>query len=246
MQIWRLILISALFPSKAALAHRENFLADYACRDSASQTLKSWQTDGEIEFSLADTPELTSGTLPTREIGAWVKVKASSSDGKIVLKRLTAESIEEVTYRPPACTPEKKVHPRKIREAGLAQAFTDAELRAFISSKKDGIIYTWSPRMPYSIDGIRAVREAAKGLGVSLLILRDPDTSLAEANSMLRKLRVMNCSDCMRPIGSLDLMMRKTTQHFPTAITFTGGQIRDGIFPGMDSSAGYISFYNRK
>lgn len=125
-----------------------------------------------------------------------------------------------------------------------AKLFNDKKLRTLIK-KGAGLIYLWSPNMPYSTASIRSKKEnwgldtlidIAKEKGLEITYLLDPQANVPaalRAAKIVRK-KVPRLKDIRVTRGtSIELYMRMTGLHFPTLLYFKDGKIARTHLPGI-------------
>jgi hypothetical protein len=114
--------------------------------------------------------------------------------------------------------------------ADSRQAFRDRDLALLLENESRGVIYLWSPHMPYSAQGAREVQRVAAGLGLQSVVLLDPyaDPALTD-NAMLSQHLPYGAK---RRVYARALLQMGATQHFPTAIVFESGRLDAQMLPG--------------
>jgi hypothetical protein len=236
------LLLVFVTPGLAAF-QTQGFLSGSPCPSQESKFLSQWGTDLEakpIEPSPGKGIPL-SVLAPTREIGTWVILKRDPQGTWLSMREVTALQSTEYRFRSGGCSPEPKIKRLRQPDEKLKGAFTDAELKRLVETRKPGLIYSWSPNMPYSVLGISEIQRVARDLKLQLSIVRDPDADSEMSVRDLKRSR-SRCDDCTRPIEALDLLYRNMDQHFPTLLVYSGGKIDPLVFPGYGSYVGYRRF----
>lgn len=124
----------------------------------------------------------------------------------------------------------------QIVSAGTRGVFTDESLRVLLEhsahNQTAGVIYTWSPRMPISIMGVKDMVKIVEDLDLEMTVVLDPNISDEEADSAqyaaIHDLKISSRAQ------SLDLYKMGIRVHYPALIVYKNGEIRDYIRPGYD------------
>lgn len=117
-----------------------------------------------------------------------------------------------------------------VAAADSRHEFNDQDLANLLKNETRGVIYLWSPHMPYSVHGATEARRVVEGLGLKSVLLLDPYAESALANRVLRSHHLPYSA--MRRAHAKDLSKMGATQHFPTAIVFERGQLDVQMLPG--------------
>jgi hypothetical protein len=115
--------------------------------------------------------------------------------------------------------------------------FDDAALDDLIKTKKNGIIFIWSPHMALSLKAVPELNAAAAELGQPVTYVMDPmaDQEAAKAGAKAQKLD----DSSMRRVDSMELAMRNALVHFPTLIVYRDGKICDTFQRGYRTAEKY-------
>ncbi|MDH3715201.1 MAG: hypothetical protein OET44_15305 [Gammaproteobacteria bacterium] len=114
--------------------------------------------------------------------------------------------------------------------ADSPQEFNDRDLALLLENGARGVIYLWSPHMPYSAQGASEVQRVAAGLGVKSVLLLDPYAEPALTDLVLQSQRLPHSA--ARRVRAEALLSMGATQHFPTAIVFERGRLDVRMLPG--------------
>ena len=123
--------------------------------------------------------------------------------------------------------------------------FTDRDLHTLLeadySAGTGGLIYSWSPHMPYSVKGLAEIAELARRRGLQLVPLLDPqaDLELAEA-------AVPAELPTLRRLDSRVLIDRGLSLHYPALLVFSQGSLGDTVLPGYTSPERYDRFVSEQ
>lgn len=128
--------------------------------------------------------------------------------------------------------------PPAIGEGGAAQ-FTDAALARLLDAETlpgvSGILYIWSPHMPYSVQGLAEVLALGKRLELTVVPLLDPDADAGLAARVVQARHLPR--EVLRPMRSNRLLERGVTLHYPTLVLFREGRLLESMLPGYVSPA---------
>jgi len=117
-----------------------------------------------------------------------------------------------------------------VTNADLAREFNDHDLARLLKNHTRGVIYLWSPHMPYSVQGASEARRVAQELAVESVLLLDPYADSELTSHVLQSQRLP--SSATRRVRADALAKRGATQHFPTAIVFERGRLDVQMLPG--------------
>ena len=118
--------------------------------------------------------------------------------------------------------------------------FDDAELRTVLSQHERGLIYVWSPHMPYSVQGLIEILELGGQHDLHVVALLDP---FAERALVLQTLRQHGLpGTASRRVRSPQLLTRGVTLHYPALLVFHEGALDDQLLPGYTTPAAYLAF----
>ncbi len=118
--------------------------------------------------------------------------------------------------------------------------FDDADLTEAISAGSAtgtprGIVYVWSPHMPYSVHGLQDVLDLGQRLELPVIALLDPD---ADWQLAARVAEVAGLpGHALRAMRSNRLFDLGVTLHYPTLLVFGAGRLGDAVLPGHASPA---------
>ena len=114
--------------------------------------------------------------------------------------------------------------------AQTLQDFRDRDLALLLQSESPGVIYLWSPHMPYSVQGAAEVQRVAHELAVRAVLLLDPHAEPSLTRDVIDSHRLP--VSATRKARADVLAGRGATQHFPTVIVFEGGRLDERMLPG--------------
>jgi len=128
--------------------------------------------------------------------------------------------------------------------AGVSTPFTDQDLANLLASASRGVIYVWSPHMPYSVRGAVEARRLIDQLELTPILLLDPNADAALA-SREREGHVLPVS-AMRRMQATSLWRMGVTQHFPTVVVFADGRLDAQMLPGYTPPADLLAFIRQR
>jgi len=110
-----------------------------------------------------------------------------------------------------------------------SEGFTDAELARTVGKK--GIIYSWSPHMYHSVQGIKTIRKVARAKNLSLTLVLDATATEKDALRILKREGIKDVK--LAKMNSLELTKRNTQMHFPNILMHKDGHIVGPMVPGV-------------
>lgn len=122
--------------------------------------------------------------------------------------------------------------------------FHDRDLDSLLHEQGSGVLYLWSPHMPYSVQGAREARQVADALGIRPVLLLDPYAEPALAGSTARVNRLP--AGALRRMRAGRLSRMGATQHFPTAVVFAAGRVDVRMLPGYTPPADLRDFIRQR
>lgn len=181
--------------------------------------------------ALAPYPEPREAS-PTDSIGVWLE-RWHMPDGSTELRRVSASLTLVAKLEADGCIQRTEQHRRTFDRAAMARAFTDDRLRALLATKRDGMIYVWSPGMPLSVSGLKQATVAADSLGIEFTAVvadtRPGEIELTGIDTIYQQ-----------TLNSIELVYRNATIHYPTAIFYHDGSLLGSAIPGYKTSSAYV------
>lgn len=202
------------------------------CAAAVSRQLRAWGAAGEPR----DQAATTTRHWPTRLIGTWV---TESRGPAPVLLRVSPTRVTRLAWTE-GCVARRE---ERARPAVATPRFTDADLTALVSSGRAGVVYVWSPHMPLSVDGYRAIAAAAAARGLTLHAMLQPGADRAFAQASLARGGLPR--DALRIADSVELSFRDVHLHAPSILVFAHGRIVGDAWPGYHSADEYGAFLDR-
>jgi hypothetical protein len=191
------------------------------CKPQVQKQLQDWKMTGEWVKQAAGGNE-------------WVRVDVKGSEPRLAL--LSALALSEVSYDP-QCRPtlDLSTHPNPKVFVGR---FTDKELYAELQAhKQKGMIYTWSPNMVWSIEGIKEIKSVAKKMNIPLTVVVSPQADVKAIKELVKSGKVKEADT--QKHSSVELMMRGFSLHEPSLLIWKNGQLDRWARPGHEKAVLY-------
>ena len=102
--------------------------------------------------------------------------------------------------------------------------FTDHDLWQLLQKSKKGIIYLWSPHMPYSIGNFYPLQRVSKKLGIPVTVLMDPHAQKQEIAKVSKQFSL--AKTFTRRNASEQLFSKGSALHYPNFFFYKDGQIK--------------------
>lgn len=128
-------------------------------------------------------------------------------------------------------------------DAGVNE-FTDTDLQSVLGPDapcgETGLIYVWSPHMPYSVRGLVEIRDLAAARDLTVIDLVDPHADAALTRHVSQ--HSGSAAPRLRAMRSTKLYHRGVTLHYPSLVVFRDGQILEPLLPGYARASVYAKF----
>ena len=209
----------------------EQILSAVKCASQVKAVLSEWKSQNDWHPQVDTVDGQRSFVSPTAKIGLWVELRIAT-DNRAEAIRVSPEVITQVAWTDENCTPALGV----IRSNGSLKkaknVFTDADLETFIKANPNSLIYSWSPHMPYSIDGLIEIQTAAKQLKMKVMTVLDPRAELAFAEQEAARMK-SRVPASLHKMESVELIYRNMTLHYPSVLIVSKGKITGPMLPGL-------------
>jgi hypothetical protein len=206
------------------------------CSEQVEQQLRTW---GAVAPARPQPP--TDGGLvrhwPTAQIGVWL-VELRGASGAEVMR--VAPDVSQHVRWSHGCRPTAA---QRARQPVASPSFTDADLRRTLAAGAAGIIYSWSPHMPLSLDGLEIVRGVAAARGLALTVVLDPGADRGAAASAAAARQWPGST--LRVADSVELTFRDLFVHAPAIQPYVAGRLVGSPWPGYHGAAEYTAFLDR-
>lgn len=243
------LILLMVFAHGPTLAHSRNLnstpgfkelLSQNPCASDISKQLESWESLLEWnERPLFDPLQPTRSFLsPTRKIGFWTEVRFDA-ENRASAMLIQTEKTESIYWRE-NCQKEIKTTQKSIQPQNNPSGLSDQELNSFLEKNEKGIVFVWSPHMPCSVKGLHAIQKTAEVMQLPLLALLDPASNLAFAKKLARKEKFQEST--LRPVRSLELILRGMTNYPPALQVFSQKAFRGPVFRGFQDNTNYQRF----
>jgi len=118
--------------------------------------------------------------------------------------------------------------------------FTDGDLEELLARNERGVIYLWSPHMPFSVDGVEAISAAAGARDIEVTILLHPGSDADFSRREAERASIPESG--LRVVSAAVLVERGMTNHAPSIQLYAEGELVGPVLPGVRSVAGYLEF----
>jgi hypothetical protein len=212
------------------------------CAAPIRALLDSWEKRRHWETVSLALGEPTVLRTPTRRIGEWLEARVAPDS--ITIARASDRQIAQARFAPGLCAVRVTVTARHYDPRRMNDAFTDEYLRRILRLNHRGILYSWSPHMPFSIERVDAIEKAAAQLGLKVFFVLDP---YADENLAQREAREYGLGPAaLRRMQSLELFNRGMLIHFPSILVFSDQRIQGSIVPGWKTDVAYVQFVKER
>lgn len=184
-------------------------------------------------------PSATDGTRvvhwPTATPGVWV-VEQDAPDASLV--RVSPLTVTRVRWSD-SCAAVRESRPR---QRAAPPRFDDADLQAVVRAGR-GVIFSWSPHMPLSVDAVAPLKEAADRHGLSVTLVLDPAADRAFAARIAAERGLP--AGALRVADSVELQFRDVLVHAPAVQAYAGGRLVGSAYPGGHTADEYDLYFRR-
>jgi len=241
MRKWAFVLlwIGPCLAETAGAAGPDAPLDGHKCRKQVIEVLDTWEPERLWKTFLSPNSQAVHRT-PTRKIGTWIEMRFQPGGG-VELIRLSPTSNVRIAWDSRRCAPKLSAAAVRRDEKRLSDAFDDSYFESIAAENPEGVLYVWSPHMPYSLKGWDPVQKAAKKLGLALFPILDPHASALLLSEMPAEFNLLKATS--RRLESWELIQRGVGAHFPTTVLFSRGRVVGPVFPGVKSEGQYVEFF---
>lgn|GEM_PF-2970511 len=216
-------------------------LENVRCKPQLQKQLSDWQMTGEWVKQASGGNDQVSLETPTMKFAQWIRVEVKGTEPRLAL--LQALSFGEVTFDQ-ACKPSLTVssHPNP---AIFKDRFTDKDLLTKLKvHQQKGMIYTWSPNMRWSIEGIAEIKAVAKKMNIPLTVLVSPRATKQSISELVQSGKVKASDTQMH--SSVELVMRGMSLHDPSLLVWKNGQLQRWARPGHEHAARFEQWLKKE
>lgn len=224
-------------PSNRAIAKLPD-VSFSSCIQQINNNLKQWNSQDNWKKSLSINGQFQYYSA-TQDVGVWILIEMIGSD-QLTLQRVETQSVSTFTYKKNDCLAKMEVntyHGSVLNSAVI----TDSDISQFVSKNKNGLIYTWSPAMPFSVNGLEEVQKLSKQENLKLLVVLDPLANSQQAKKIIEIKKWP--AEYLHKSISTDLKFRNLYNHYPSVVFFKNGEIKDTLIPGYKLAVGYLNEY---
>lgn len=173
----------------------------------------------------------------THTIGTWLELNAFDN-GNLNLSIHSLSSVRNFVYASHHCRPDVSISRVHYRGNFESTEFSDRYLSRLLKENSTGIIYAWSPSMPFSVQGGRVITEVGKRLGIPVFFVLDPHADPELAQRSVATLG--GNTEAMRSLQSIELFQRGVGVHYPAIVLFENHKILGRSLPGVKREDVYI------
>ena len=188
---------------------------------------------------------------PTHITGVWVEARVYLNK-EVVLRRVTENFLETREFDLASCKVKQAAQKQNTQIMAQLQQkadfFTDRDLRSLLKANSKGVIYVWSPNMPYSYEtlrtkttGIDNLKAAAKKTGAVVTVLLDPAANKDLANEIASKQAGMS-TEYNRSVQSIEIGLRAMGTHYPVVLVYANGKVARYSYPGVGTEQEYLTY----
>jgi hypothetical protein len=127
--------------------------------------------------------------------------------------------------------------------AAADEWLTDDDVMAMLARGSPGVFYAWSPHMPLSVDGLQEILTAGERLGLDVIPVLSPHTSMAYARDRIDGKALPEA--VLRQTRSAELVRRNLFVHAPAILVFDRGRFVSPVLPGFRTAADYEHLIGR-
>lgn len=151
------------------------------------------------------------------------------------------------------CSTSEIRKPANVQEDPIS-GFSDQSLETLLKQNVNGgLIYTWSPQMPYSVNAFPAILRASKKLNLPLKLLVDTNAPISDTRVLFsalegtkvtrsQKLQLINQSE---PNNSKALIDQGGYLHFPSLAVYKNEKLLPGMILGAKSVGDYLDLIEK-
>ncbi|MBC7690723.1 MAG: hypothetical protein H7222_03065 [Methylotenera sp.] len=235
------LLTSLAFASVAfapfALAH-DTIRRDFSrspCYPQFERLMREWAPESSWKKLASDSKTRAyTSTVQGADSLEVFQVQQSLLNQTLTAFRERGNDRHQVTLNPQKnCAVEVEAAGNSSLHLPVTSPFTDRELATLIARKKPFYVYVWSPKMPFSKQGIPLAKQAAKDLGLDGMLALDPWLSDSERGTLSGTL------------ASKALIANGALHHFPALMVYNADGEACAPFHGLDTVAGYTKWIKK-
>ena len=212
-------------------------LESISCRKEVLEQLSQWERATGFKKRISVGSHIFRSATDT--IGVWLEIRSSSRHA-VTLLRMAPDRLTRITWAPKSCAPSLVTSTYKFDNDRLKNDFDDSFLKTIVEQNWAGILYAWSPHMPYSVVGLSEVKAAARLLKLNIYVVLDPHAvaRLAQKTTFEHGWP----SDHLKRMESQELFNRGMGNHYPSLLLFKRGKIIGPLLPGLKKEKTYVKF----
>lgn len=235
------ILFSKIVSAQPTVVQRLN--NKRCAKEIKSLVYDSWKANTQWQ-KLVSTDNNNQYKSPSEHFGKWIYLTFKPNKTQAALK-----TVDEVLIISWGNECQKQITKKELKEVKRARRITstpeleDQDIRKIIKESKNGVIYIWSPEMPYSVKAIKQIEKAAKEMNVKLDILLSPTSDIKLANKTANKNKLPR--SYLRRHVSEELHHRGIDLHYPSLITYKDYKLNRYARHGYETNKYYSHYLKR-
>ena len=181
---------------------------------------------------------------PSDNFGKWVYLTFKPNTTQAALK-----TVDEVLIISWSNDCQKEITKKELKDGQRARKITSTpelenqDIQKIIKESKNGVIYIWSPEMPYSVKAIEQIEKATKKMNVKLDILLSPNSDFNLAKKAANKHKLPK--SYLRRHVSEELHHRGIDLHYPSLITYKNYSLNRFARYGYETHKYYSHYLKR-
>ncbi len=212
-----------------------------ACEAQIDEKLKELNSKNDWTRVVDSKPNHKTYRSPTNNVGEWVEIVAGEMPS---VYQVTPRGIREFGWNLKTCELNKatafEIESTFINISG--PTFKDSDLKRIIEQKDRAIIYTFSPRMVYSIKYMDEMSDMAESLGYKFIPVLEPTYKIGNLGRKFPNVKNFK----IQKAASVEIVMRQMLTHLPSSLVISNGHIMDPIIIGVKSKDEYESEISRR
>ena len=117
----------------------------------------------------------------------------------------------------------KAIYHQKEQGKSNDRNFLNEDLNRLLKDSKEGIIYLWSPHMPYSVGSLYPLQKVAMKLKLPLTVLMDPFADEGETKKVIKRFNLP--LKLTRKNKAERLLLQGATLHYPNYFFYREGKV---------------------
>lgn len=189
---------------------------------SEQQASENWIRVADVR------PSFQTYRVNSNKFGQWLEVSAEPNPRISIINEL---GIKETVIDGKTCEVKIATDFKSITKhiAKHEPIFNDVKFGKLIEDKSNSLIYLWSPKMIYSVKYMDQFKQAAARFGLDFIPVLDPMVSDEELKKTVGK----KFKYPIVRMGSVEILMREMTVHYPSTLVVYKGVVADPFIFGV-------------